>query len=316
MTTAPLWAWGAVLVGIFAMLAVDLFMHRKDREISIREAAVTSGIWIAIGLAFGGIVWLTLGAESGASYYAAYVVEKSLSVDNVFVFALLFTYFAVPKQYQHRVLFFGVLGALVLRAVFIFAGSALIGQFHWIIYIFGAFLVYTGIKLARSKGDDDVDPEKNFVLRWVRKVVPMTSDWRGHKFWVREGAKWVATPLFAVLVAVETTDLIFAVDSIPAVFGVTTDAFIIFTSNAFAILGLRALYFLLSGAMKHFAFLQLGLAAVLTFVGAKMLLTDLFPINIWVSLAVIVTLLTAAVVASLVKVRMDRTDEKPMVKQG
>ncbi|GAA1708492.1 TerC family protein [Fodinicola feengrottensis] len=309
MTTAPLWAWGAVLVAIFAMLAVDLFLHRKDREISIREAAVTSGVWIAIGLAFGGILWLTLGAEQGAAYYAAYVVEKSLSVDNVFVFALLFTYFAVPKQYQHRVLFFGVLGALAMRAVFIFAGSALIGQFHWIIYIFGAFLVYTGIKLARSKGDDEVDPEKNIVLRWTRRLVPVTSDWRGHKFWVREGAKWIATPLFVVLIAVETTDLIFAVDSIPAVFGVTNDAFIIFTSNAFAILGLRALYFLLSGAMKHFAYLQLGLAAVLTFVGAKMLLTDLFPINIWVSLAIIVALLTAAVVASLVKVRMEKKKE-------
>ncbi|WP_279582422.1 TerC/Alx family metal homeostasis membrane protein [Fodinicola feengrottensis] len=197
MTTAPLWAWGAVLVAIFAMLAVDLFLHRKDREISIREAAVTSGVWIAIGLAFGGILWLTLGAEQGAAYYAAYVVEKSLSVDNVFVFALLFTYFAVPKQYQHRVLFFGVLGALAMRAVFIFAGSALIGQFHWIIYIFGAFLVYTGIKLARSKGDDEVDPEKNIVLRWTRRLVPVTSDWRGHKFWVREGAKWIATPRFS-----------------------------------------------------------------------------------------------------------------------
>lgn len=309
MTTAPLWAWGAVLVAIFAMLAVDLFLHRKDREISIREAAITSGVWITIGLAFGGILWLTLGAEQGAAYYAAYVVEKSLSVDNVFVFALLFTYFAVPKQYQHRVLFFGVLGALVMRAIFIFAGSALIGQFHWIIYIFGAFLVYTGIKLARSKGDDEVDPEKNIVLRWTRRLVPVTSDWRGHKFWVREGAKWIATPLFVVLIAVETTDLIFAVDSIPAVFGVTNDAFIIFTSNAFAILGLRALYFLLSGAMKHFAYLQLGLAAVLTFVGAKMLLTDLFPINIWVSLAVIVSMLTAAVVASLIKVRMEKKEE-------
>ncbi|WP_187369736.1 TerC family protein [Fodinicola acaciae] len=309
MTTAPLWAWGAVLVAILAMLAVDLFMHRRDREISIREAAIASAAWIAIGLAFGGVVWLGLGAESGAAYYAAYVVEKSLSVDNVFVFALLFTYFAVPKQYQHRVLFFGVIGALIMRAVFIFAGSALISQFHWIIYIFGAFLVYTGIKLARSKDDDEVDPEKNLVLRFVRRVVPMTQDvpgWRGHRFWVREGGKWIATPLFAVLIAVETTDLIFAVDSIPAVFGVTTDAFIIFTSNAFAILGLRALYFLLAGAMKHFAYLQLGLAAVLTFVGAKMLLTDIFPINIWVSLAVIVALLTTAIVASLVKARRQK----------
>lgn len=304
MSSVPLWAWGVVLAAILVMLAIDLLLHRKAHEVSLREAGVTSAIWIAIGLIFGVIVWTTMGAESGAEYYAAYVVEKSLSVDNVFVFALLFTYFAVPKEYQHRVLFFGVLGALVMRAVFIFAGSALVSQFSWILYLFGAFLVYTGIKLARSSGDDQVDPEKNFVLRWTRRVVPMTDDWRGQKFWVREAGKWVATPLLAVLVAVETTDLIFAVDSIPAVFGVTTDAFLIFTSNAFAILGLRALYFLLAGAMKHFEYLQLGLAVVLTFVGVKMLLTDLFHINIWVSLAVILGVLTAAVVASLIKSRL------------
>ncbi|GAA2675992.1 MULTISPECIES: TerC family protein [Actinosynnema] len=298
----PFWAWAAVLGVILAMLAVDLFAHRRAHVVSVREAAVWSAVWITLGLAFGGVVWWVWGADPAAQYFAGYVIEKSLAVDNVFVFAIIFGYFAVPREHQHRVLFYGVLGALVFRAVFIAAGSVLIASFSWILYVFGAFLVLTGVKMARQK-DEVVDPERSAVLRLFRRFVPMTDQQHGHKFLVRQGGKWVATPLLAVLVLVEVTDIVFAVDSIPAIFAVTQEPFLVFTSNAFAILGLRAMYFLLADLMHRFTYLKLGLALVLVWVGVKMLLLDVYKIPTAASLAVVAAILAVAVGASWWKTR-------------
>ena len=294
------WAWVAVIATILAMLAVDLLFHRDDHAPTLTEALVWSIVWIAVSIAFGGIVWLTLGHEAGASYFAGYVIEKSLSVDNLFVFALLFSFFAVPIELQHRVLFWGVIGALVFRAIFIATGAALLSTFHWMFYLFGAFLVFSGVKLARSD-EMGMDPEQNPVLRILRRRVRITDGYRGKHFVVREnGVRW-ATPLLAVLVVVETTDVLFAVVSIPAIFAVTTNAFIVFTSNAFAILGLRALYFLLAGVLGRFAYLKLGLAAVLVFVGIKMIVNEWWHVPIWLSLAVIVVLIGGSILFSLRK---------------
>ncbi len=294
----PLWAWAAVLAVILVMLAVDLLAHRKAHVVSVREAAAWSAIWVTLGLAFGGVVWWAYGARAGGEYFAGYLIEKSLAVDNVFVFALIFAYFAVPREYQHRVLFYGVLGALVFRAIFIAGGAVLIEQFAWVLYLFGAFLVFTGWKMFTHR-NDEMDPSRNPVLRLVRKRVPSTDEYHGQKFWVKKAGRWVATPLFAVLVLVETTDIIFAVDSIPAIFAVTQEPFLVFTSNAFAILGLRAMYFLLADLIHRFVYLKAGLAAILVFVGIKMLLLDVWKVPIWLSLAVIATSLTVAVVLSL-----------------
>lgn len=303
----PLWAWAAVLAVIVAMLAVDLFAHRTAHVVSVKEAALWSAVWVSLGLAFGGVVWWAYGAQAGGEYYAGYLIEKSLAVDNVFVFALIFTYFAVPREYQHRVLFYGVLGALVFRAIFIAGGAVLIENFAWILYGFGAFLVYTGWRMFRHR-DDQLDPSRNPVLRWVKQRVPSTDDYDGQRFWVRRAGRWVATPLFFVLVMVETTDIIFAVDSIPAIFAVTQDPFLVFTSNAFAILGLRAMYFLLADLIHRFVYLKAGLAVILVFVGVKMLLLDVYKIPIWFSLAVIATSIAIAVVASL---RATREQDRP-----
>ena len=297
----PIWAWAAVVAAILVLLALDLFVfHRDAHEVSMREAAVTSAVWVSLGLAFAGVVWLVWGGTAAGEYVAGYLIEKSLSVDNIFVFALLLSFFAVPAAYQHRVLFWGVLGALVMRAAFIGAGAALLETFHWAIYVFGAFLVLTGIKMARHRGGE-VHPERNPVLKGLRRFVPMTSEYQGQRFFVTDGARRrrLATPMLAVLVAVETTDVLFAVDSIPAIFAVTEEPFLVFTSNAFAILGLRALYFLLAGMMSRFVYLKLGLAAVLVFVGAKMLLADVWHVPIWASLLAIACALGAAVAASL-----------------
>ena len=294
----PLWAWAAVLAVILVMLAVDLFAHRTAHVVSVKEAAIWSAIWVSLGLAFGGVVWWAYGARAGGEYYAGYLIEKSLAVDNVFVFALIFTYFAVPRKYQHRVLFYGVLGALVFRAIFIAGGAGLINNFAWVLYLFGAFLVFTGWKMFTHR-DEQMDLSRNPVLRWVRKRVPSTDEYHGQKFWVKKAGKWVATPLFTVLVLVEVSDIIFAVDSIPAIFAITQDPFLVFTSNAFAILGLRAMYFLLADLIHRFIYLKAGLAAILVFVGIKMLLLDVYKVPIWMSLSVIATLITVAVVASL-----------------
>ncbi len=294
----PFWAWAAVLAVIGAMLVVDLVAHRQAHVVSVREAAVWSAIWVSLGLAFGGVVWWAYGAEAGGEYYAGYLIEKSLAVDNVFVFALTFTYFAVPRHYQHRVLFYGVLGALVFRAIFIAGGAVLIESFSWVLYLFGAFLVFTGWKMFRHR-HQEADPSRSLILRLIRKAIPSTDQYHGQRFWVKQGGAWVATPLFIVLVLVETTDVVFAVDSIPAIFAVTQETFLVFTSNAFAILGLRAMYFLLADLVDRFVHLTAGLAAILVFVGIKMLLLDVYKIPIWLSLTVIAATLTIAVVASL-----------------
>jgi tellurite resistance protein TerC len=294
----PVWGWAAVLAVIVVMLAVDLFAHRREHVVGVREAALWSAVWVSLGLGFGVVIWAVYGGQAGGEYFAGYLIEKSLAVDNVFVFALIFTYFAVPRQYQHRVLFYGVLGALVFRAIFIAGGVALLDRFHWVLYVFGAFLVLTGWRMFRHRGEE-MDPGANPVLRLARRLIPTTEGYHGQKFWVKEAGRWVATPLFLVLVLVETTDVVFAVDSIPAILAVTQEPFLVFTSNAFAILGLRAMYFLLADLMHRFVYLKVGLAAILVFVGVKMLLLDVVKMPIWLSLGVIAFSIAVAVVASL-----------------
>jgi len=302
--------WAAVVAAIVAALLVDLLVfHRDAHEVSPREAVVTSALWIAVGVAFGIGVWVFAGSEHGGEYFAGYLIEKALAVDNIFVFALILSAFAVPSQLQHRVLFYGVLGALVLRAGFIAAGASLLGSFAWVMYLFGAFLVFTGVRLARGKAHDP-DPSKNILVRALRRVMPVTSTYEGQRFFVRRDARLFATPLLAVVVAIESSDIAFAVDSIPAIFAVTSEPFIVFTSNAFAILGLRALYFLLADAMHRFRHLSKGLAAILVFVGLKMLLLDVVHVPIAASLAVIGAILAAAIAASLATTR-DKHDQQP-----
>jgi tellurite resistance protein TerC len=297
----PLYVWAATLGAIAAMLALDLLvLHRDAHEVSMREAALTSSMWVALGVLFGVGVWVVAGGEYAGEYFAGYLIEKSLSVDNIFVFALIFGYFAVPAKYQHRVLFWGVVGALVLRAGFIAAGATLLDRFSWTVYVFGAFLLVTGVRMARQK-DEHVDPGRNPLLRLLRRRVPMTDAYEGQRFFVRRAGRLLATPMLAVLLVVETTDVVFAVDSIPAIFAVTDEPFLVFTSNAFAILGLRALYFLLAGMITRFAYLKLGLAAVLAFVGVKLVLTHVVHLPIWLSLGVIAGILGTSLVASLVR---------------
>jgi tellurite resistance protein TerC len=300
----PVWAWVAFGAFVLLMLVLDLFvLHRDAKEISFREAAVLSAFWVALALLFGIFVWIWAGPTTAGEYYAGYIIEKALSVDNVFVFALIFAYFAVPVQYQYRVLFWGVLGALVLRVIFILIGAELLETYDWMVYLFGAFLIYTGIRMARHS-NQEVHPERNPVLRLLRRVLPMTDGYRGQKLLVRERGKLMATPLLAVLIAVETTDVVFAVDSIPAIFAITTNTFVVWTSNAFAILGLRALYFMLAGLMQRFVYLSLGLSVVLVFVGAKFIWSDLFgKVPIWVSLPFIATIVSISIAASLWKTR-------------
>ena len=301
METSSLWLWVGFNVFVLGMLALDLgVFHRKAHVVSFREAGVWSAIWIALALVFNAGVWHFFGPQKGMEFLTGYLIEKSLSVDNIFIIALIFSYFAVPEQYQHRVLFWGILGALVMRAIFIAAGAALIANFHWVIYVFGAFLIATGIKMVFTP-DKGLEPEKNPVVRLVRRLVPVTDQYHGQSFFVRQNGALAATPLFLVLALVEATDLIFAVDSIPAIFAVTTDPFIVYTSNVFAILGLRSLYFLLAGVMHKFEFLKLGLAAILVFVGAKMAMVDLYTIPSAVSLGVVAAILAVAVAASLLR---------------
>ncbi|MBK9739801.1 MAG: TerC family protein [Actinobacteria bacterium] len=298
-----LWVWVALITAILAMLLVDLLMHRDAHEIGLREAATWSVIWVSIGLAVGGVIWWGYGSEFGLQYYAGYVIEKSLAVDNVFVWAVIFGYFAVPKQYQHRVLFYGVVGALVFRAIFIAAGSALIASAAWVLYVFGAFLILTGVRMMLQR-NEHVDMSKSRTLRLFRRLVPTTEDYHGHRFWIRRGGALVATPLLAVLVVVEVTDIIFAVDSIPAIFAVTQEPFLVFASNAFAILGLRAMYFLLADLMHRFIYLKLGLSFVLVWVGVKMIVGHAFvTIPTILSLGVVVAIIAASVIASLIATR-------------
>lgn len=305
MFDTPLWLWVAFNAFVLAMLALDLgVFHRKAHAVSVKEATIWSGVWIALSLLLNVWIWQVRGPQAGLEFFTGYLIEKSLSIDNIFVIALIFGYFRVPDKYQHRVLFWGILGALVLRAIFIFAGAALIERFHWIIYVFGAFLIVTGIRMAFA-GDEEIHPEKNPLLRLARRFLPVTTDYRGPSFFVRENGKLFATPLFLVLLLVESTDLIFAVDSIPAIFAVTLDPFLVYTSNICAILGLRSLYFVLAGVMGKFSYLKLGLAAVLGFVGLKMVLADLWKIPTLASLGVIAGVLAISIAASLIKDRRE-----------
>jgi tellurite resistance protein TerC len=281
------------------MLIIDLAVfHKKEQEESIKEALIWTGVWIAMALIFGIGVYYYMGSATALDYYTGYLIEKSLSVDNIFVFLLVFSYFKVPPEYQHKVLFWGIFGALVMRLLFIFTGVALLERFHWIIYVFGGFLVFTGIKLALEK-DKEVHPERNPVLKLVRKIFPTTKSYHGSRFFIRRMGKLIATPLFIVLIVIETTDLVFAIDSIPAILAITRDEFIVYSSNAFAILGLRALYFAVSGIMRLFHYLHYGLSLILVFVGIKMLLSDYYHIPTEFALGFIGVTLTVSVIASI-----------------
>ncbi len=300
-----LWGWIGFNVVVLAILALDLgILHRKAEKVSLREAASWSAVWITLSLSFAFAVYRTLGRQAGLEFLTGYLIEYALSVDNIFVFVLIFSYFNVPDKYQHRVLFWGIIGALVLRGVMIVAGSALVTRFSWTLYIFGAFLVFTGLKMALQKDQVAYNPERDPVLRIARRLLPVTRDYHGDRFFVKEAnasgrVRWAATPLFIVLITVESTDVIFATDSIPAIFAVTRDPFIIYTSNICAVLGLRALYFLLANVVDKFVYLKLGLSLILIFVGAKMLLEHFFHIPIVASLGVVGAVLAASILASL-----------------
>jgi tellurite resistance protein TerC len=314
--TESIWLWVGFNGFVLAMLALDLgVFHRKAHVVSLKESLTWTAVWIGLALLFNAWIWHHDGSTKAVQFFTGYVIEKSLSVDNVFVFALLFSYFAVPPLYQHKVLFWGVLGALVMRAIMIAAGAALIAKFAWILYVFGAFLILTGIKMI-VKREEEIHPERNPVVRWFKKLMPVTPEYRGDKFFVRENGIRTATPLFVVLLLVEFSDLIFAVDSIPAIFAVTTDPFIVYTSNVFAILGLRSLYFALAGVMDKFHYLKIGLGVVLTFVGVKMLVAHTaWKLDTLVALGVIVLILAVSVVWSLVcpkKVVVPVVSPKPL----
>ena len=304
MTSDNLFPWVIFNIFVLGMLALDLLVfHRKAHAVSLREALSWSAVWIALALIFNVGIYYLWGSEKALEFLAGYLIEKSLSVDNIFVFIMIFSYFAVPAIYQHRILFWGILGALIMRAIFIAAGAALLSAFHWIIYIFGGFLIITGIKMFFA-GEEKIEPEKNPAVLLLRRFMPITNEFHGQRFFVRIDQRLWATPLFVVLVVIETTDVIFAVDSIPAIFAITMDPFIVYTSNIFAILGLRALYFLLAGIMDMFRYLKVGLSFVLCFVGVKMMLVDFYKIPIGVSLGVVGGILAISILASLVKPKL------------
>jgi len=295
--------WAGFIGFVLVMLALDLgVFHRKSHAVPFKEAATWSGVWIALALLFNAWIYWRFGPQTGVEFLTAYLVEKSLSIDNIFVFVVIFSAFSIPAQYQHRVLYWGVLGALLMRAVMIFAGAALLSRFHALIYVFGAFLIFTGIKLFLHRNQAQ-HPENSLALRLAKKLIPSTHQLDGQKFFTRENGRRLATPLFMALVLVEVTDLIFAVDSIPAIFAITRDPFIVFTSNIFAILGLRSLFFMLAGLVDKFMYLKVGLAAVLVFVGVKMTLVDVFKLPPAASLGVIVLLLGGSIVASLLRAK-------------
>ena len=317
MVDVEWWVWVVFIAVILSLLCFDLLvLNRKAHVVSTREAAYWTAGWVSLGLSFAVLLWFWQGSEPSLAYITGYLVEYSLSVDNVFVFALIFTYFAVAPEYQHRVLFWGILGAMFFRGIFIFAGVALLQNFEWMFYILGAFLVYTGIKLARNSGVE-VEPGENPVLRLLRRLVPLTEEYHGQRFFIRKAGQLVATPMLAVLVVVETTDVVFAVDSVPAILGITTDPFIVFTSNVFAILGLRALYFLLAGMIRALDYLSMGLGIILALVGLKMVskipLKEFFHYELptVISLAVIALVLIVAVAASLLLPPRENPEAEP-----
>lgn len=310
MITDNLVLWIGFTVGVLVLLALDLgVFHRKSHVVSIREALTWSAVWIGLALLFNVGVFYWMGSNKGIEFLTGYLIEKSLSVDNIFVFVLLFSYFKVPALYQHKVLFWGVIGAFAMRAVLIIAGAALLREYSWVLYIFGGFLVITAVKMALQK-EESMDPGRNPVVRLARRFMSVSDEYDGDKFFTVRNGKRLATPLFLVLLAVEFTDLVFAVDSIPAIFAVTNDPFIVYTSNIFAILGLRSLYFALAGIMDKFHYLKQGLALILAFVGVKMLISQSYHIPPFISLAVIVSILTASVVLSLLRPRAKATNEQ------
>lgn len=313
-----IWLWVGFNVFVLLMLAVDLgVFHRKAHAVSIREAVTWSVVWIALAMLFNlglYLFWNKLApgstysnSQAALAFFTGYLIEKSLSVDNLFVFVLIFTFFAVPAIYQHRVLFWGILGALLMRGTLIAVGAALLKEFHWIIYVFGAFLIFTGIRMALQR-NEEMHPEQNPLVKWLRRVMPVTENYEDDHFFIRRAGRLMATPLFLVLVLIESTDLIFAVDSIPAIFAVTQESFIVYTSNVFAILGLRSLYFLLAGVVDKFHYLKLGLSVVLVFVGIKMLIVDIYKIPVGLSLGVIFAVLTVSIAASLWRAKRTPVD--------
>jgi len=295
--------WAGFIVFVIIMLVLDLgVFHRKSHIVPVKEAIIWSAVWITLAMVFMGLIYMfeEEGRRKSLEFLTGYVIEYSLSVDNIFVFILIFSFFAVDERYQHKILFWGIIGALIMRAIFIFAGVALINKFHFIIYIFGAFLIFTGIRMLFHK-ETEIDPDKNPVVRFFRKFLPVTDKTVGDKLFVVSNGKRFATPLFIVLVIIETSDLIFAVDSIPAILGISKDPFIVFTSNIFAIMGLRSLYFAISGIVQYFRYLKIGLAFVLTFVGLKMVSSLIgLEISVIISLAIIISILGVSVIASLI----------------
>jgi tellurite resistance protein TerC len=306
---ASIWFWVGFTAFLLGMLALDLgVFHRRAHEISIREAAIWTVVWVTISLLFNGAVYLYAGSTPALEFLTGYLIEKSLSVDNIFVMATIFSYFSVPSKYQHRVLFWGILGALALRGLFIGMGAYVLEHWHWVMYVFGALLVITAINMALRE-EKPFDGERSRIARMARRIMPFTAHYDGQKFWTVENGRRVATPLMLVLVMVEFTDVIFAIDSIPAIFAITDDPFLVFTSNAFAILGLRSMYFLLAGIVHRFHYLRLGLSAVLMFVGVKMLLKDVYVIpTVW-SLLAIATILTVSIVASWRRLARQQANE-------
>ena len=294
----PAWAWIALVAVIFLMLGIDLYRHRDDHAPTPKEALTESMVWVACGLAFSVVIAIAFGGDAFGEYISGYLIEKSLSIDNVFVWSMLFTTLAIPLQFQHRVLFWGIFGALALRAAFIILGSALISRFWWLLLVFGVFLVFTGAKIIQHRADEG-EKEATRGLGLLRKLMPVSEEFDGHKFFTRVNAKRAATPLLAALVVIEITDVIFAVDSVPAILAVSNETYLVFASNAFAILGLRAMYFLLANAKERFHYLSHALGGILIFVGLKMAVSHWFHMNTYVSLAIIVAMLIAAIVLSL-----------------
>ncbi len=299
--TTEIYFWIGFVVFLALMLAIDLgIFHRKSHTVTFKESLGWTLVWIMLAMMFAAIVYFWKGSEKAIEFITGYVIELSLSVDNLFIFILVFSYFHVPQQYQHKILFWGILGALVMRVIFIFAGVALISKFHWIIYVFGAIIIISGIKMLFQK-DKKIEPEKNPLIRFVKKMIPVTHEYHGDNFFIKlKNGAWAATPLFIVLVFIEITDLIFAIDSIPAILAITTDTFIVFTSNAFAILGLRSLYFALAGMLNLFRFLHIGLSLVLIFIGLKMVLSDIYKVPIEYALLIVLSILLTSISASLI----------------
>ncbi|HXH23235.1 MAG TPA: TerC family protein [Dehalococcoidia bacterium] len=312
---ASIWLWVAFNATVFGLLALDLgVFHRQAHAVSVKEAAGWTVTWVSLALTFNAAIYFLAGHEPGVAFFTGYLIELSLSVDNIFVFVLLFTYFAVPAAYQHRVLFWGILGVIVMRGTLIALGSVLIHQLHWVIYIFGAILILSAWRMATG-GVSHQDPSTNPAVRFIRRFLPVTETYEGQRFFVRRDGVLMATPLMVVLAAVETTDLVFAIDSIPAIFAITHDPFLVYTSNLCAVMGLRSMYFLLAGVVGKFHYLQLGLSLVLAFVGTKMLLSEVYKIPVEVSLLVVASVISTAIAASLLfpkEPRLEHVAEKAL----